>query len=63
VREEFERRLTASARRFQAAEATHLKQMREFAESYCQITDDSNNQWGRVRAGLEFKLMFSARKK
>ncbi len=49
-RDDFERKMTLSSKRFQEVEETHLKQMRLFVESYCQIVDNNNNQWGRVSA-------------
>ena len=48
VREEFERKMGAAAKKFQELEYAHLRKMREFVESYCQIADDNNNCWGRV---------------
>jgi len=49
VRDDFERKMTLAAKHFQEVEGSHLKQMREFVESYCQIVDNNNNQVGRVR--------------
>ena len=49
VRDEFERKMTVTAKRFQEVEDSHLKQMREFVETYCQIVDNNNTQWGKVR--------------
>ena len=48
VRDDFEKKMTVASKHFQEVESAHLKQMREFVESYCQIADNSNNQWGRV---------------
>jgi hypothetical protein len=48
VRDEFERKMTLAAKHFQDVESGHLKQMREFIESYCQIVDNNNNLLGRV---------------
>ena len=49
VRDDFERKMTLAAKHFQDVESAHLKQMREFIESYCQIVDNNNNLLGRVR--------------
>ena len=49
VRDDFERKMTLAAKHFQEVENSHLKQMREFIESYCQIVDNNNNLLGRVR--------------
>ena len=49
VRDDFERKMTLAAKHFQEVESAHLKQMREFIESYCQIMDNNNNLLGRVR--------------
>ena len=49
VRDDFERKMTLAAKHFQEVESAHLKQMREFIESYCQIVDNNNNLLGRVR--------------
>ncbi len=49
VRDDFEKKMTLSSKHFQEVEEAHLKQMREFVESYCQIVDNNHNQWGRVR--------------
>ena len=48
VRDDFERKMTLAAKHFQDVEVSHLKQMREFVEVYCQIVDNNNNQVGRV---------------
>ena len=37
------------SKHFPELESVHLKQMREFIESYCQIMDNNNNLLGRVR--------------
>ena len=48
ARDDFEKKMTLAARHFQEVEGSHLKQMREFVENYCQIVDNNNNQVGRV---------------
>ena len=48
VRDDFERKMTLAAKHFQEVESAHLKQMREFVETYCQIVDNNNNLLGRV---------------
>ncbi len=52
VRDDFEKKMLSSSRSFQDVEVAHLKQMREFVESYCKVVDDNNNQWGRVRGNV-----------
>ena len=58
VREDFERKLTLAAKHFQEVEQAHLKQMREFVESYCQIVDNNNNLLGRV-SSVSFHSVFN----
>ena len=59
VRDDFERKMTLAAKHFQDVESAHLKQMREFIESYCQIVDNNNNLLGRVRILFSnFSCMF-----
>ncbi len=60
IRDEFERKMTLAAKHFQEVESTHLKQMREYVETYCQIVDNNNNMLGRVRNQLEISDRFSA---
>lgn len=48
VRDEFEKKMTNSAKQFQELETSHLNQLRIFVESYCQIVDHNMNQLGRV---------------
>lgn len=48
AKDEFEKRMTAAAKRFQQLETSHLAQLRQHVETYCQIMDHSNNQVGRV---------------
>ncbi len=48
IRDDFEKKMSLSSKHFQEVEAAHLKQMRDFVESYCQIVDNNHNQWGRV---------------
>ena len=55
VRDDFERKMTLAAKHFQDVESAHLKQMREFIESYCQIVDNNNNLLGRVRIHTIFE--------
>lgn len=52
IRDEFEKKMTLAAKHFQEVESSHLKQMRDFVETYCQIVDDCQNQWGRVRTTI-----------
>ena len=40
VREDFERKMTLSAKRFQDVEVSHLRQMREYVECLCRISDE-----------------------
>ena len=48
IRDDFERKMTLAAKHFQEVESAHLRQMREFVETYCQIVDNNNNLLGRV---------------
>ena len=48
VRDDFEKKMTLAAKHFQDVESAHLRQMREFIETYCQIVDNNNNLLGRV---------------
>ena len=59
VRDDFERKMTLAAKHFQDVESAHLKQMREFIESYCQIVDNNNNLLGRVRILFPYPKKFS----
>jgi len=56
VRDDFERKMTLAAKHFQEVESAHLKQMREFIESYCQIVDNNNNLLGRVYQEFQIQL-------
>jgi len=56
VRDDFERKMTLAAKHFQEVESGHLKQMREFIESYCQIVDNNNNLLGRVYQEFQIQL-------
>lgn len=56
IREDFERKMTLAAKHFQEVESTHLKQMREFIENYCQIVDNNNNLLGRVYQEFQIQL-------
>lgn len=56
VRDDFERKMTLAAKHFQEVENAHLKQMREFVESYCQIVDNNNNLLGRVYQEFQIQL-------
>lgn len=48
VRDDFEKKMTLTSKHFQEVESAHLRQMRQFVETYCEIVDNSNNQWERV---------------
>jgi hypothetical protein len=37
ARDDFEKKMSQAAKHFQDVEGSHLKQMREFVESYCQV--------------------------
>ena len=56
VRDDFEAKMSQSAKHFQEVEGAHLKQMREFVAMYCQIVDNNNNQVGRVSDKLATKV-------
>jgi len=56
VRDDFERKMTLAAKHFQEVESAHLKQMREFVETYCQIVDNNNNLLGRVYQEFQIQL-------
>ncbi|XP_037925098.1 F-BAR domain only protein 2 isoform X4 [Hermetia illucens] len=56
VKAEFERRMTATCRRFQEIEEAHLRQMREFLSTYLELLQNNHDMVGQVHS--DFKRQF-----
>ncbi|XP_055715768.1 F-BAR domain only protein 2 isoform X2 [Phlebotomus papatasi] len=56
IKQEFERRMTITCKRFQDIEEAHLKQMREFLTTYIELLQTNHDMVGQVHT--EFKRQF-----
>ncbi|XP_059621929.1 F-BAR domain only protein 2 isoform X2 [Phlebotomus argentipes] len=56
IKQEFERRMTTTCKRFQDIEEAHLKQMREFLTTYIELLQTNHDMVGQVHT--EFKRQF-----
>ncbi|XP_049529383.1 F-BAR domain only protein 2 isoform X3 [Anopheles darlingi] len=57
IKQEFEKRMTITCRRFQEMEEAHLKQMKEFLSSYMDIAQNNFDLVGQVHSDLKRQFL------